>query len=144
MKLYNLMTSATQLMNYIVNNDYDSLEKIILSKKKINWDSKDRKGNIAIEKAVEVRSKECFDLLLDNNLVSIDDPYKSGIKTALEYFSNAPNQSNKYYLLKYIQKKARISLSLFEGIFYKINLRENSDIIHALLDNLEYQTVKVY
>lgn len=130
------MTSATQLVNIIVNNDYENLEKLILCKKKIDWGGKDRKGTNAIRKAVEVRAKECFDLLLDNNVVSIDDPYQSGLAMALEYFSNAPNHSNRYYLNKYIQKKASVNLSLFEDLFLKINIREHSDIIHALLDNL--------
>jgi hypothetical protein len=137
------MTSATQLINFITNNDYETLEKLIIGKKKVDWNGKDRKGNNAIRKAVEVRAKECFDLLLDNNVMSLSDPYNSGFTEALEYFSNAPNMSNRYYLNKYIGKKASIDLHLIENLILKINLKDHSDIVYSLLDSIDINNYQI-
>lgn len=99
------MVSTTQLINYVMNNDYEVIQKLIQSNQKINWDCRDRKGYYILHRAIETRAKECFDLLIDNNLVDIS----TGLTIAVKYYTQAPNPSNEYYLMKLININPSIS-----------------------------------
>ena len=97
--------TTTYLFTLVTNNDYNKLTEIIDSNK-----SRDRFFTIKareslISKAVLVRSKQCFDLLLN---VTPPEEYKNmeetcyvkGIYNSLEYYVAAPNLDNMYYLNK--------------------------------------------
>ena len=132
------MTSATQLINYVINNDYETIEKLIQSKKKLQWDCQDRKGHNILYRAVETRAKECFDLLIDNELVNRKS---EALNKAIDYYSSAPNPINEHYLLKLLNTDIDIGLYniskffdypvMFNRIFSKID--KNKDNIGWIL-----------
>ena len=90
------MATITQLFKIISSNDYETLDKLILSKKLINFNCV-KSGYSLVSKAIEVRSKECFNILLNlPNLEIIKNKSSklSGLSILLEYYLQAPNQSN--------------------------------------------------
>lgn len=138
--------SALQLMKIINLNDYESLEKLILSgNKKINFNcDKNEKGQYKtlVSKAIEVRARECFDLLLeipDLEILSLNSDL-SGLSKAIEFYTGAPNPGNEYYLRKLLEKNIKIDISdiiecigfsnFFQIMFGKIN--KNFDNIRIL------------
>ena len=138
--------TTTYLFTLVTNNDYNKLTEIIDSNK-----SRDRFFTIKareslISKAVLVRSKQCFDLLLN---VTPPEEYKNmeetcyvkGIYNSLEYYVAAPNLDNMYYLNKLLEKnvtinyyflyKAISNIDLFIMLFNKYN-KNNMDEINRL------------
>ena len=90
----------TQLFKIVSSNDYDTLEKLIMGNKKLDFNCIKSHTSL-IYKAIEVRALECFDLLLSLNDLSIlqsNNTNISGLNIALLYYLSAPNPSNKYYL----------------------------------------------
>ncbi len=103
----------TQLFKMVASNDYEGLEKVIqsTSQSKSKTDFNCVKSGISLlQKAIEVRARECFDLLLEiPNLEIIKKGGSlSGIQKALEYYSTAPNPSNEYYVNRLLEKNVPI------------------------------------
>lgn len=137
------MTTMTQLFKIVSTNDYDTLEKLIMSNKKPNFNCV-KSGTSLIYKAIEVRALECFNLLMglpDLSIIQSNNSNANGLGIALEYYSCAPNQSNKYYLDKLIEKNVPIdsySLGkcienpvLFDSMFNRVD--KNLSMISNLI-----------
>lgn len=107
MVLYNYkMVSKLNLIKIVEANDYETLEKIIMENKtEINFCLH---KNSLINKAVEVRSKECFDLLINSpNYTYHQNNYMyNGTEIAMKYYKISQNPTNEYYLMKLIENKA--------------------------------------
>ena len=104
------MTTMTQLFKIVSSNDYDTLEKLIMGNKKLDFNCIKSHTSL-IYKAIEVRALECFDLLMSLNDLSIlqsNNTNISGLNIALVYYLSAPNPSNKYYLDKLIERNVAI------------------------------------
>ncbi len=107
------MTTMTQLFKMVASNDYEGLEKVIqsTSQSKSKTDFNCVKSGISLlQKAIEVRARECFDLLLEIPNLEIIKKGGSlcGIQKALEYYSTAPNPSNEYYVNRLLDKNVSI------------------------------------
>jgi hypothetical protein len=89
----------------VTSNDYEALQKVIQSKSKTDFNCV-KSGISLLQKAIEVRSKECFDLLIEipNLEIIRKGGTLSGIQKALEYNSAAPNISNEYYVNRLLEK----------------------------------------
>lgn len=99
------MATMTQLFKIVSSNDYDTLEKLIMSNKKPDFNCI-KSGTSLISKAIEVRALECFNLLMGLNDLTVlksNNTHINGLDIALEYYSSAPNPSNKYFLDKLIE-----------------------------------------
>ncbi len=144
------MTTMTQLFKIVSTNDYDTLEKLIMSNKKPDFNCI-KSGISLVHKAIEVRALECFNLLMtlsDLSVIQSNSSNVNGLSIALEYYSNAPNQSNKYYLDKLIERNVSIdsySLSkcmgdpvLFDSMFNRID--KNSNNISSLITSAVSKT----
>lgn len=136
--------TTTYLFNLVTNNDYNKLSEIIDSGKGNDRFFTMKGKETLLSKAVLVRAKKCFDLLID--VMPIDEEYKSmldicylkAIYNALEYYVAAPNIDNMYYLTKLLEKnitinyyciyKAINNIDLFIQLFNKFN-KNNSDEI---------------
>ena len=104
------MTTITQLFKIVSTNNYDTLEKLIMSNKKPDFNCT-KSGISLISKAIEVRALECFNLLtslIDLSVIQSNNSNVSGLNIALEYYLSAPNQSNKYYLDTLIERNVLI------------------------------------
>lgn len=104
------MTTMTQLFKIVSTNDYDTLEKLIMGNKKLDFNCI-KSGISLISKSIEVRALECFNLLMSLNDLSVlqsNNTNVNGLTIALEYYSSAPNPSNKYYLDKLIERNVTI------------------------------------
>ncbi len=144
------MTTMTQLFKIVSTNDYDTLEKLIMSNKKPDFNCI-KSGISLVHKAIEVRALECFNLLMtlpDLSVIQSNSSNVNGLSIALEYYSNAPNQSNKYYLDKLIERNVSIdsySLSkcmgdpvLFDSMFNRVD--KNSNNISSLITSAVSKT----
>ena len=96
--------NKTELINIVISNNYEKMNELIINNKKIDWDISDRKNISILHYAIERRSKECFDLLLDNNLIKLSYYTSGNSKISLDYYINAPNSCNEYYLKRLIDK----------------------------------------
>jgi len=113
--------SITELFEIIEYNNSIELENIIKTTKKLNLNI--FKKMYLIEKAILCRSKECFDILLNNNIT-----LKNGIDISIKLLKD-PNPTNRYYFDKLTEKMGNISnidfnYSANNIILYKI-LYEN-------------------
>ena len=86
------------LFSLVNNNDYVKLDEIINSGKKLEL-NRYKACETLLSQSIKVRAKECFDILIN---ISLD--YVQAIRNAIEYCSNAMNQSNYYYLKKILEK----------------------------------------
>ena len=136
--------TTTYLFNLVTNNDHIKLSEIIDSGKGNNRFFTLKAKESLLSKAVLVRSKKCFDLLID--VVPMNEEYKNmieicylkGIYNALEYYVAAPNIDNLYYVTKLLEKnitinyycvyKALNNIDLFIQLFNKFN-KDNIDEI---------------
>jgi hypothetical protein len=104
------MTTMTQLFKLVTGNDYETIEQLITSNQNINFNCV--KSSISlITKAIEVRSIECFDLLLESNKLTIlqsNNLHVNGLGIAIEYYSISPNLSNKYFIDRLLEKNVLI------------------------------------
>ena len=97
--------TITYLFNLINFNDYEKLAQIIDSNKGKEYFHKRKSSESLISKAITVRARQCFDLLLTINFdMDNQDFYQRGLYNAIEYYVNAPNSDNKYYLDKIMEK----------------------------------------
>jgi len=132
------MTTMTQLFKIVSTNDYDTLEKLIMGNKKPDFNCI-KSGISLVYKAIEVRALECFNLLLslpDLSVIQSNSSNANGLGIALEYYSTAPNQSNKYYLDKLIERNVSIdsySLGkcmsdtvLFDSMFNRVDKKSST------------------
>jgi len=132
------MTTMTQLFKIVSSNDYDTLEKLIMGNKKLDFNCIKSHTSL-IYKAIEVRALECFNLLINLNDLSIlqsNNTNISGINIALMYYLSAPNPSNKYYLDKLIERNVAIDCwsliscmsdtILFETMFNRLDKSYNN------------------
>ena len=143
-----IMTTITALLDIVINNDYIRLEEIIN-----NTNANDfsifcgkKNGYTLLLRAVERRSLECFDLLINIpnyqlfNMCNND----SGLTMVIDYYVNAPNMKNLYYVNAYIDKIKNIEIynltklinytDLFDQFFNKLEC--NKANISSLLRSI--------
>jgi hypothetical protein len=115
------MLTSTKLFKLVINNNYDELSVAILNKQ-VNFKAQNKKKNYILSSAIEYRSVECFELLV-NAISDTSDKlniYESGLYQAIKYYGNAPNTKNKYFIEKLLNK----------------NIKINNNEIHLLTQNL--------
>lgn len=140
------MATMTKLFEKVTADDYEWIEQLILSKKKVDWNCIRYKLSL-IYRAIEVRALKTFDLLIgipEINVYSNTSGYINGLTIALKYYMEAPNISNKYYLDRLLQKNIHIDLytlyesmkneELFTILFNRINKTENN--IRSILSRI--------
>lgn len=140
------MATTEDLFSIINNNDYIKLKKLINQGQIINLINMTRMGISLIYKAIEYRSRECFDILIDiNNLTVLknESSYINGLHIAMKYYNNAQNDSNLYYVEKLLEKGANITVDILKNIndkniFLKIfcRLNKTKERIDSLLKYL--------
>lgn len=140
------MATTEDLFSIINNNDYIKLKKLINQGQIINLINMTRMGISLIYKAIEYRSRECFDILIDiNNLTVLknESSYINGLHIAMKYYNNAQNDSNWYYVEKLLEKGANITVDILKNIndkniFLKIfcRLNKTKERIDSLLKYL--------
>ena len=155
------MTTITTLLDIVINNDYTRLEEIINN---TNVNSFHifcgmKNGYTLLMRAVERRSLECFDLLINIpnyqllNLCNND----SGLTIVIDYYVNAPNMKNLYYLNAYIDKIKKIEIynltklinytDLFDQFFNKLECTKTNIsilIIRIIKQNNLMALSKIY
>lgn len=98
------MLTNTALFELVINNNYDEIASAIQFNR-VNFKAKNRRSNYILEVAIEYRSIECFDLIVDNipesEKISISE---AGLYKAIKYYSAAPNNKNKYFIDKLLSK----------------------------------------
>jgi hypothetical protein len=123
------MPSVTKIFDMIRYNNYTDLDTILSSNCDIYIK---RKGASMLYYAIEYRSKECFDLMLKKFKIdwkTIGIPF-TGFEKACEYYVNAPNLENKYYIEELIKKGINISKSSY---IFNNDILFNS-LIHIILE----------
>lgn len=143
------MTSVTQLFKMVSANDYDGLNRLLLCKKTVDLNSY-KSGQSLISRAIEVRAKECFDIIINNPnnyMLKNKNSGLNGLNKALEYFSLAPNSSNEYYLQKLLEKGVEVEHNVVSKVM------DNPIIFQQLLNRIPndfnnlgpilYESVKV-
>lgn len=168
------------LFNLVSNNDYIKLEQELISNPQLDVNVILFKGSL-LTKAIEKRTKECFDFILDhpnfklleykheqiqqnhNNFMDSSDisdgelefinddnwysneyyyPYITGLNLSIEYYINAPNPANFYWLNRLIQKNVYFHpsklLMLIDHptIFNMVLSKNNTDSLY--LKNILY------
>lgn len=144
------MTTMTQLFKIVSTNDYDTLEKLIMSNKKPDFNCV-KSGISLVHKAIEVRALECFNMLMslpDLSVIQSNNSNANGLAIALEYYSTAPNQSNKYYLDKLIERNVPIDSyslakcmgdpALFDSMFNRVD--KSASVISSLIGSAVSKT----
>lgn len=129
------MATITQLFKMVTANDYETIEMLINSNNNSNIDFNCIKSGISlITKAIEVRSIECFNLLLESEKLTIlqsNNLHVNGLSIAIDYFSTSPNLSNKYFIDRLFEKNVFIdsvsvcncmhNIYLFDIMFSKMD-----------------------
>ena len=110
------MTSLTKIFELVQYNDYEELDKII-KYTKIDLGLSNRRNEFLIPNAIKYRSKECFELLIESKYFNINNSEKNGLKISIEYYCNAMNESNSYYLMRLLGKGVEFKLDIFHHIF---------------------------
>ena len=102
----------------VISNNYDKLE-IAIQNKQVNFLAQNRKDEFIIPTSIKYRSVECFDLLInalpDNNYTI----HNLGFYQAFEYYSDAPNSKNKYF----VEKLKSISININININLNLNIK---------------------
>jgi hypothetical protein len=110
----------SKVFRYITNNDHQNLSLLLESNPELVNSTTGFKSTIT--KSIEFRSKECFDILINHpnlkllNYVDTTYPnvWKSGMAPALNYYGNAPNNENLYYLQNLLNKNVTINHLVLE------------------------------
>lgn len=100
------MLSSKKLFELVINNNYDELS-VAIQNKQVDFKSQNRRNIYIIPTAVEYRAIECFELLINgipDDKVNEFTMCQSGLNKALEYYGNAPNPKNKYFIEKILNK----------------------------------------
>lgn len=137
------MTSLTKIFELVQYNNYEELDKIIKCTK-VDLKLSNRKNEYLIPISIKYRSKECFDLLIDSKYIDTNNSDKNGLCIAIEYYCNAPNESNSYYLIRLLSKHVEFKLDIFSHIF-KYGFPEifNEYLINILNQN-NFQKIFLY
>ena len=128
------MATMTKLFEKITANDYEWLESLVQSKKEVNWNCIRYGKSSLISKALEVRALECFKILIEIpelTIFSNSSGMINGLMKALEYYTEAPNQSNEYYLNKLLEKNVVVSS------YMVIQSIDNNKMFNMLFNRLE-------
>lgn len=128
------MTTITKAYEFVQYNNYTELENVIRSGK-LDLNLTNRRSEHIIVNSIKYRSKECFDLLVDSKYLNLNIPRENGLKIALEYYCNAPNSSNYYYLQRLNEKKVIYDLTSIYQIIKMNTSNEFTDIILNFIDN---------
>jgi hypothetical protein len=118
------MTSLTQLFKMVTANDYEGLSRLLNSKKPAEINSY-KSGHSLISKAIEVRAKECFDIILEhpnNTMLKNKNSGFNGLSKAIEYYSLAPNPTNEYYVQRLLEKGVPIDTNIICKVIDDINM----------------------
>jgi len=143
------MTSVTQLFKIVSANDYDGLNQLLLGKKPVDLNSY-KSGQSLISRAIEVRAKECFDIIINNpnnSMIKNKNAGLNGLRKALEYYSLAPNASNEYYLQMLLDKDVEVESQVVSkvmdipNIFQQLLNRIPNDFYN--LSPILYESVNV-
>lgn len=129
--MYNNKYNPNDKMNLLKYVAYNNHEK--LNENKLYIPKKFRSLLIA---SVKYHSKECFDIIIDNDMIiTILNKCPHSITSIFENFVLAPNDSNKYYVDKILPLLTVITsnsmnyivnnLYLFQNIFNKLGKNEN-------------------
>jgi len=146
------MLTIVQTFQIVENNNFDDLLIIINSDKKFNFNILNKNGVSLLYIAVKYRARECFNLLIKQENLTILNSlsyYINPIHIALEYYVNGRNHVNKYYLDKLLEhnvtitilalKKAMNNAELFNILFLKVI---NKLSIKDYMELLEYICVE--
>jgi hypothetical protein len=148
------MLSSKKLFDLVLNNNYDEL-LLAIQKNQVDFKSQNRKNKYIIPTAIEYRSIECFELLVNNILdesVSEFNIYQSGVSQALQYYGNAPNSKNKYFIEKLLNKNMKIdenkltyNLIIFnEFSEYILNYNPEKHLINVNINSMVYEIIFNY
>jgi hypothetical protein len=135
------MTSTTSIFKIVQYNDYNELERIIKTSK-VDLKNLYKKNEYLFSNAINFRSKECFDLLVESKYFDPNDPYKNGLLTALEYYCNAKNQSNSYYINKLKNKFVHFTRQAIHIILKSDCYDEFSDFIIFFINENPIENIK--
>lgn len=119
-----MATSTTKLFKIITNNDYQTLGHLIENRGTNKTNFNCVKSTISlIHHAIEYRAKECFDLLVGipdyHTLLKTDS---NGLQIACQYYINAPNPSNEYYINKMISANAYVGVNALIAVISNTEL----------------------
>jgi len=127
------MITIVQIFQIIENNNFEDLTILMNCDKKFNYNVLNKNNISLLYIAVKYRSKECFDLLLTNNNLTIlnsSSYYINPLHIAIEYYINARNYTNKYYVDKLLEhnttittvilKKTMCNIDLFNILFLRV------------------------
>jgi hypothetical protein len=128
------MISTRALFEIVKTNDYDKLSSIINNLTPADLLKTSKKNISILPHAIEYRSTECFNILLESNKFDFRkmNCYNNGFYTAFDYYKLAPNEKNMYYIDKLIQKNLEFfdddtinhNVLYMNVIFVNINLYE--------------------
>jgi hypothetical protein len=137
------MVNITKLLEIVTNNNYDELKNTINSLSNSSILLSSRNNCTLLYKAIERRSIECFDILINSNIKFRDYNESlirynySAFNLALEYFINAPNLQNKYMVDRLLNKMEFVSCRTF------IKSLSYEQIALRLIDKIEVETVNI-
>ena len=133
------MKPSNSIYTLIQYNDYNKLENIINS-----YDVELLKNNTdLIETAIKYRSTECFDLLIESNIFDPSDIKNNGLLIALEYYCNAKNETNMYYIYKLKNKSAIFSYQAINIIISCGCIDDFSDVIILFININPTEHIKI-
>ena len=128
------MNHVDLLINMIDNNDYEKLENFINNNPYTfgyNYHSNTRMNTL--HRSIFRRSYECFDLLLSINNINLN----TGFDLALDYYINAPNVKNLYFLERLLLKNVNITPS------HVIMAKNNNSLFDLLFEKIEKTTLNI-
>ena len=102
------MAKNNKLNEIIQYNDYDRLKQEILNNVDL---TKSTTSSSYLHDSILYRSKECFDILIEDDQVCKKQDHSVSI-IAIKYFVKAPNPSNRYYLERLLEKNYDLSYGL--------------------------------
>lgn len=111
-----IMTSLTKIFELVQYNNYEELDKII-KYTKVDLLLSNRRNEYLIQISIKYRSRECFDMLIESKYFDTTNSEKNGLIIAIEYYCNAMNESNSYYLMRLLDKNVEFKLDIFRHIF---------------------------
>lgn len=127
------MATMTKLYEMVLADDYEGLEDLLHSGKELPWGSIKSRFSL-LYKAIEYRSLKTFDLLIsipNLSLLKNDSGNINGMGIAIEYYMNAPNERNEYYIKRLLEKNVKIT----SGLFYRCGT--NRYLFELLFDKFE-------
>jgi hypothetical protein len=114
------MIGKKELVKVITTNNYQKLNEIVLNNENINF-SEYRGTYELINRSVIYRSRECFDILINHpssQEILKNSNYENGVRPALDYFTEAPNEGNRYYVDRLINAGACFDFEIYKLVDY--------------------------